>query len=52
MSILFGYIVNYMLTRRRQQHAIKELSRLSDKDLKELGIPRSHIKVVAKNAMR
>jgi len=52
MSALFGYIVKYVLTRRRQHQAIKELSMLSDRELKDLGIPRSQIQSVAKNANR
>jgi len=52
MSNLFGYIIQYMLKRKRQAIAIKELSQLSDKELKDLGITRSQIESVAKNASR
>lgn len=43
-------MLNYIANWRREREAVRELSRLSDRELADLGIARSDIRAVAEGA--
>ena len=45
-------MLNFIASWRREREAVRELSRLSDRELTDLGIARSDIRTIAGNAAR
>ena len=45
-------MLNFIASWRREREAVRELSRLSDRELADLGIARSDIRAIAEGAPR